>query len=103
MIYLAEGSPDRIISEKELTALVQDTLGKIGRRNKVLLLPPDYSRKYSQAGVITRAAFGYYGERVSDIMPAIGTHMPMTENEISAMFGDLPRGLFRDSRLARRC
>ena len=34
-------------------------------------------------------------QRWTDILPAIGTHDPMTEPEIAAMFGDLPRSLFR--------
>ena len=56
---------------------------------KVLLLPPDYTRMYSGAGKITAA----YYEMLSgfcqvDIMPALGTHEPMTREECLAFFGE---------------
>lgn len=35
------------------------------------------------------------GERLTDVMPALGTHAAMTEDELQYMFGDLPRNLIR--------
>ena len=72
-----------------------EALGKLGTRSRVLAVPPDITRFHSQAGWLTRCAFEYYGERLTDILPAVGTHDAMTETEIASMFGDLPRGLFR--------
>ena len=37
----------------------------------------------------------YYGDRLKDVLPALGTHKPMTDTEIAAMFGRTPRALFR--------
>ena len=56
---------------------------------KVLLLPPDYTRMYSGAGKIT----AYYYDMLKDtcqvdIMPALGTHEPMTREECTAFFGE---------------
>ena len=59
---------------------------------KVLILPPDFTRFHSGAGYITNV---YYhaltdaGVQV-DIMPALGTHVPVTEAQWTAMFGDVP-------------
>ena len=59
---------------------------------KVLILPPDFTRFHSNAGYITNV---YYhaltdaGVQV-DIMPALGTHVPVTKPQWDAMFGDVP-------------
>jgi nickel-dependent lactate racemase len=44
--------------------------------------------------VLTRLAYEYYGERLKAVLPALGTHSAMTEPQLEAMFGDMPRGLF---------
>ena len=58
----------------------------------VLILPPDYTRFHSNAGFITNC---YYHELVEknvnvDILPALGTHVAMTKQEIEKMYGDIP-------------
>ena len=61
---------------------------------KVLILPPDFTRFHSGAGFITNVyyhALTEKGVRV-DIMPALGTHVPVTEAQWTAMFGDIPYG-----------
>ena len=70
-------------------------LDKLGPRHKVLAIPPDITRFYSQAGPLTRLAWEYYGSGLTDVLPALGTHCAMTEDEIERMFGALPRDLFR--------
>jgi len=70
-------------------------LDAMGARQKVLSLPPDITRCHSRAGELTRLAWEYYGDRLTDVLPAIGTHTPMTASEIRTMFGDVPAGLFR--------
>ncbi|MCX6625269.1 MAG: lactate racemase domain-containing protein [Acidobacteria bacterium] len=64
-------------------------------RRKVLALPPDFTRYHSQAGELTRMAWQYYQDRLTDVLPALGTHTPMTAGEIGNMFGDMPQSLFR--------
>ena len=60
---------------------------------KVLLVPPDYTRMYSGAGTITAEYYDIFtkaGVNV-DILPALGTHDPMTRGECLAFFGkDVP-------------
>lgn len=64
-----------------------------GRR--VLLLPPDYSRCFSYAGVLCNALY----LRLKDahevyVMPAVGTHEQMTSEEKSLFFPDIPDEAF---------
>ena len=55
---------------------------------KVLLIPPDITRLNSGAGLITAMYYDIMeGIRV-DILPALGTHAPMTRDEQISFFGD---------------
>ena len=67
----------------------------LGKRDSVLAIPPDLSRFHSRAGELTRYAHEYYGERIARDPPALGTHAPMSAEEKSKMFGNLPPELFR--------
>lgn len=56
---------------------------------KVLILPPDYTRMYSGAGKITAILYEMLKDSCEiDIMPALGTHDPMTREECLAFFGE---------------
>ncbi len=61
-----------------------------GRELKnVLILPPDYTRMYSGAGKITAILYEMLKDSCEiDIMPALGTHDPMTREECLAFFGE---------------
>jgi nickel-dependent lactate racemase len=83
------------LSPGELKAKLFEALDKLGPRRKVLIVPPDFTRFHSMAGMLTEMAWEYYGNAVTDILPALGTHTPMTDREIRAMFGKVPRSLFR--------
>lgn len=71
-----------------------------GRPRRVLILPPDITRANSGAGPLTRLVVEYLKEREPraevHIMPALGTHAPMTAAEREQMFGDLPAEIFRE-------
>ncbi len=95
MLYFSRGSARDILTLIEIRQALRKALGALGERKNVLLIPPDITRIHSQAGPLTRMALEYYGGRVTGILPAIGTHDPMTEGEIAAMYGDVPRSLFR--------
>ena len=62
---------------------------------KSLPCPPDFTRMHSQSGVLTELAWQYYGDKLVDVLPALGTHKAMTDQEIATMFGATPRSLFR--------
>ena len=95
MIYFEAGGPQLELSQEDLKQGIQQALENLGERRKVLAIPPDITRYYSQAGLLTQFAYDFYGERLTDILPALGTHAPMTPPEIERMFGDLPQSLFR--------
>ncbi len=95
MIYFAEGSENGDFSETDLKNALYQALDKIGKRDKVLVVPPDNTRYHSKAGELTNLSWKYYKERLTDILPALGTHSPMNNNEIKNMFGDTPLRLFR--------
>lgn len=77
-----------VISDGELFELVKKSLeGK--SLKKVLILPPDYTRMYSGAGKITNMYYNILKDSCEvDIMPALGTHVPMTREECTAFFGE---------------
>ncbi|MBR1658944.1 MAG: DUF2088 domain-containing protein [Oscillospiraceae bacterium] len=59
---------------------------------RVLILPPDFTRCHSNAGSITNIYYHALTERGAavDIMPALGTHVPVSEDQWNGMFGDIP-------------
>ena len=79
---------DTFIKDDELRKILKESLdGK--DLKKVLILPPDYTRMYSGAGKITSIYYEMLKDKCHvDIMPALGTHEPMTEKEWVAFFGE---------------
>ena len=98
MLLYARGSETDKLNFSEIKTSLFQVLDKLGPRKKVLAIPPDYTRFHSQAGILTQYVYEYYGEKLSDVLPAIGTHAPMTREEISDMFGNIPQHLFRTHR-----
>jgi nickel-dependent lactate racemase len=95
MIYYENGSKDTSLSADDLKQGLFEALDKMGEKKKVLAVPPDYTRLPSRSGELTEFAWQYYGDKLTDILPALGTHTPMTELQISHMYGKTPRNLFR--------
>lgn len=96
MIYLEKGSTETSLSAQELKEGLYEALDKLGKREKILAVPPDFTRYPSRAGELTEYAWWYYGDQLTDILPALGTHTPMTDEQITHMFGATPRSLFRE-------
>jgi len=65
--------------------LAQSIAGKT--LNKVLLIPPDFTRLNSGAGIITAMYYELLKGVQVDILPALGTHYPMTREQQVAFFG----------------
>ncbi len=85
----------KAISLRCLHDLLVESLAKLGNRNRVLVVPPDHSRVHSRSGDLTRYAWQYYGDRLQAVLPALGTHAAMEPEQISRMFGAMPKDLFR--------
>jgi nickel-dependent lactate racemase len=95
MLYYSRGSEHENLSADDLKQGLCAALEKLGKKRKVLALPPDITRLHSRTGEITRYAWQYYGQALADVLPALGTHFAMTEPEIQKMFGEVPAELFR--------
>ena len=95
MIYYETGSTQTALSADDLRRGMFEALKNIGERQKVLVVPPDYTRLPSRSGELTEYCWEYLGDRLTDILPALGTHTPMTDEQISHMFGQTPNDLFR--------
>src|SRR5580704_15541869 len=94
-VFFAAGSPTTEMSVAEVKAGLFAALEKLGERKRVLAVPPDFTRFHSQSGVLTEMAWEFYGDKLTDVLPALGTHTPMPDAQIATMFGKTPRGLFR--------
>ncbi len=65
--------------------LKQAIAGK--KLSKILLLPPDFTRMYSGAGKIVAMLWDMLADHCQiDVMPALGTHVPMTREECETFF-----------------
>ena len=97
-IYIAHGGKASIITTEEKRALLQEALLKLGGiPKKILVIPPDITRLHSNAGELTRILYELWDAAngtTFDILPAIGTHAPMTEPQIAEMYGDLSKATY---------
>lgn len=90
---------DQALSFEEKKGFILDYLEQVPDEvEKVLLLPPDYTRKHSGAGVLAGIFYKHLTEEMNkevEVMPALGTHEPMTEKKLIDMFGkDIPLNKF---------
>jgi nickel-dependent lactate racemase len=92
-LLLAHGSAETVLSSADLRSHFFAALDQLGPRRRVLVVPPDITRLHSRAGELTRLAWEYYGDHLSAILPALGTHAPMSSEQLARMFGDLPQHL----------
>lgn len=80
---------DACVTKEQVTALLDRHMAD-NHWSSVLLLPPDITRSHSGAGLIT----AHYYEQLTargvsvKVLPALGTHLPMTEEQLREMFGD---------------
>ena len=95
MVLYSRGSENDVLRAEDLKKGLFEALTNLGARKKVLAIPPDYTRFPSHAGMLTRFAWQFYRERLTEVLPALGTHAAMSEGEIRSMFGDMPLNLFR--------
>ena len=79
------------LSREEIRAALLSAIEGRDLKN-VLIIPPDFTRFHSNAGYITNVYYHALIERGCnvDILPALGTHVPVTEDEARLMFGDVP-------------
>ena len=79
------------LTAEQLRTVLADAFAGRGDLRRVLLLPPDHTRLHSGAGLLCRILWELLTPGCEvDIMPALGTHVPMTEAEWREMFGGIP-------------
>lgn len=94
-LYAARGGESLAIAPAEVESLLVEALGKLGGRQRVLVVPPDITRLHSGAGALTQFAWKYYGDRLRAVLPALGTHAAMSAEQLTRMFGEMPQELFQ--------
>ncbi len=95
--WINEGGAAREISGRETDALLENVADALpAGLKKVLLIPPDFSRFHSGAGAICSRLYKLLAKRAAvELLPALGTHRPMTAAEIAEMFPGVPPSLVR--------
>lgn len=87
-LYLTEEAGG--ISSAQLDTQLDGLLRQWPGVKKVLIIPPDYTRCYSYAGEITQRLYRKLSPTAAvHVMPALGTHMAMDEEEMEKFFGDV--------------
>ena len=90
-----EGS---VISDEEIAKLLEQALrdweSRRGVVRNALVIPPDFTRFHSNAGFITQVFYRLLTAKGAnvDVLPALGTHVPVSESQWKTMFGDIPYG-----------
>lgn len=96
MMHFAVGSDDMVIDQQQAGRLIDELLAKLGPLRRVLIIPPDYSRVHSWAGTLTSLLWNRLSSSAHvEIMPALGTHVPMKAEQLSDMFKGVPLDAFR--------
>ena len=93
-LFFELGTEQSDLSAVELKNGLFRALRALGPRNRVLAIPPDMTRFHSGAGNLTSNAYEFYGNRLSAVLPAVGTHAAMTPGQIAKMFAGVPFELF---------
>ena len=99
MWFYEEGQPIGGRRRKELMArLVEEIRSRTGKPlGRVLLVPPDRTRYDSGCGELANTLYHLLEPSCqTDIMPALGQHLPHSAQENRWMFGDIPQERFLD-------
>jgi nickel-dependent lactate racemase len=82
-----------VISPEESGELVRRFVSELGARERVLLVPPDATRLHSGAGELSARLFRELtaGGSHVEVMPALGTHVPMSDSELERFLPGVPR------------
>jgi nickel-dependent lactate racemase len=89
------GGPDARLTPNDIRSAMAEILAHYGSSGRILAVPPDFSRYHSYAGQITSMVHELVGDRLSDVLPALGTHRPVSSRERDIMFPGVPESLFR--------
>ena len=89
-------SDGETLSNEEIASILANALAdweaERGQVRNALVIPPDFTRFHSNAGFITQVFHRLLTSKGAnvDILPALGTHVPVSETQWATMFGDIP-------------
>ena len=98
---LSIGSPALDITDAEADSLFSQALAQasasLGPISSALLIPPDITRFHSRAGFLTGVACRELARAgvQATVLPALGTHVPLSAAERERMYPDVPDSMFR--------
>jgi len=95
-MFVGFGTEDTVLDSSAIREQLYAALGPLKDRANVLAIPPDFTRFHSGAGELTEMAYDYFGPKLTKVLPSTGTHAPMSDQEIEAMYGRVPRTLFQN-------
>lgn len=80
------------LSDAQIRETLEECFGdEVKKVRKILLLPPDYTRFHSNAGRITQHLYEMFSPFAQvDVMPALGSHVPVSREEWETMFAGIP-------------
>ena len=89
-LFYKANCEEGLTREEIRAALAESLKGK--NVKKALLIPPDYTRYHSNAGFISNCYYHMLTDMGAwvDVLPALGTHVPVTKEQAADMFGDIP-------------
>jgi nickel-dependent lactate racemase len=96
-MWVNEGGTDVIIGSDTKRELLAEALRRMAKPEptKILVIPPDITRLHSGAGELTCMLYEMLGkDKELHIMPAIGTHAPLSEAQMDVMYSGIPHDLF---------
>ena len=95
MLYFSAGSPTTELTDEDIRVALHEVYNQLGKRSRVIAVPPDFTRFNSYAGPLTCLTHEYYGDALSDVLPALGTHFEMPQWQKEKMYPGIPGSLFR--------
>lgn len=78
------------LSPQEIQRCIAESFSEYRGAKRILLVPPDISRGNAYAGPIVGFLRSFFHGADIELLPAIGTHAPMTKAEVKYMYGDIP-------------
>ena len=93
VLYAEQGGA---ISDEQLRLALEDSLSDCkDQLKKVLLLVPDYTRFHSNGGKIANMYYHMLKDTCQvDLLEAVGSHFAMSDEQITSMYGDIPKERF---------
>ncbi|MBI9107541.1 MAG: DUF2088 domain-containing protein [Spirochaetales bacterium] len=99
MLYYEESTEKGSLDEAAIESILKNLIDKISNEKlikRVLILPPDFTRFHSRAGLITQLLYEILQDKIKMILPALGTHYPMSVEQKTEMFKNVPLGIIKD-------